>query len=147
MSPETILGVINYLIWLDQINGFFLGASMLIQAVLILIPFPPVDIVGSTFCEWIDFPGTFYIVGSAVWSAMTGIFRVLFIKATDWIRRDKNEKKVLFFCLLVGSFLHFTLSLWRASFDSWSAYEKLCTHRSNEEINIMLAYQVKYGHL
>ena len=93
MSPETKLGVINYLIWLDQINGFFLGASMLIQAVLILIPFPPVDIVGSTFCEWIDFPGTFYILGSAVWRAKTGIFRVLFIKPPIGFAETKMKKK------------------------------------------------------
>ena len=141
-SPETKLGAINYLIWLDQVNGLLLGTSMIIRAVLNLTPFPLTDIFGSAFCEWIDFPGTFYIAGSAVWSTMTAIYRILFIKATDWIRRNNHEQNVLVLCLLTGFTLHLSMALWLTMFDPWSAFEKLCTHRSNEEIGILLEYQV-----
>ena len=32
-SPETKMGVINYLIWLDQVNGVFLGVALFNKAV------------------------------------------------------------------------------------------------------------------
>ena len=141
-SPETKLGSINYLIWLDQVNGVFLAIAMTIKAVLNIIPSPLLDIFGAQFCEWIDLPGNIYMTGSFLWSALTAIYRVLFIRATTWIRRKNNEKRVLVICLTLGFVLHILLALWMTKYDAWSGFEKLCTHYSNDEINIMLAYQV-----
>ena len=136
------MGSINHLIWLDQVNGDFLAIAMTIKAVLNIIPFPLLDVFGAQFCEWIDLPGNIYISGSFLWSALTAIYRVLFIKATTWIRRKNNEKIVLVVCLTLGFTLQLPIALWLTKYDSWSSFEKLCTHYSNEKINIQLAYQV-----
>ena len=115
---------------------------MTIKAVLNIIPSPLLDIFGAQFCEWIDLPGNIYMTGFFLWSALTAIYRVLFIRATTWIRRKNNEKRVLVICLTLGFVLHIPLALWMTKYDAWSGFEKLCTHYSNDEINIMLAYQV-----
>ena len=56
-APETKIGPINYLIWIDQLNGIFLGVSMAIKIILIIIPVPLNEVVGNSFCNWIDLPG------------------------------------------------------------------------------------------
>ena len=39
-APELKMGPINYLIWIDQVNGVFLGFTILYKAIAINLPFP-----------------------------------------------------------------------------------------------------------
>ena len=52
------MGVINYLIWLDQVNGVFLGVALFNKAVINLLPVPLGEVFGPKFCDWFDLPGT-----------------------------------------------------------------------------------------
>jgi len=63
-SDEVKLGPINVLIWLDQLNGLLLGLSILLKVLMMNLDSPLSDWVGSGFCEWIDLPGSIYLVGN-----------------------------------------------------------------------------------
>ena len=80
------MGVINYLIWLDQVNGVFLGVALFNKSILNLLPFPLIGVLGSEFCDWIDLPGCIYLVGSFVWSSITAVYRVLYMKCFSWMK-------------------------------------------------------------
>ena len=80
------MGVINYLIWLDQVNGVFLGVALFNKSILNLLPFPLSSVLGSEFCDWIDLPGCIYLVGSFVWSSITAVYRVLYMKCLSWMK-------------------------------------------------------------
>ena len=60
-SPDTN-GPVNYLIWIDQLNGILLGIVILVKILAINSPVPLSLIFGESFCEWIvDLPGlSFY---------------------------------------------------------------------------------------
>ena len=51
------VGLINYLIWIDQLNGFFSFVSISAKIVAFIFPFSIEQLFGSTFCLWIDFSG------------------------------------------------------------------------------------------
>lgn len=57
LAPDTKMGPINYLIWLDQINGLFLGLVILFRIITINISRPLRLILSPTMCEWSDLPG------------------------------------------------------------------------------------------
>ena len=69
-APDTKMGPINYLIWIDQANGLFLGVSISYKLIAINCPFPLREMFGETFCEWIDLPGCVYLAGSNIWSSI-----------------------------------------------------------------------------
>ena len=59
-SPDTN-GPVNYLIWIDQLNGILLGIVILVKILAINSPVPLSLIFGESFCEWVDLPGwSFY---------------------------------------------------------------------------------------
>jgi hypothetical protein len=58
------MGPINVLIWLDQLNGLLLGLSILLKVLMMNVDAPLSDWVGSGVCEWIDLPGSVYLVGN-----------------------------------------------------------------------------------
>ena len=78
-APETKMGAINYLIWLDQLNGILQGISILLKCIEISLPVPLSAFVGAEFCRWVDLPGSFYLTGSYVWSCFTAVYRILCI--------------------------------------------------------------------
>ena len=65
-SDEVKMGPINVLIWLDQLNGLLLGLSILLKVLMMNLDSPLSDWVGSGFCEWIDLPGSIYLVGNVL---------------------------------------------------------------------------------
>lgn len=97
------MGVINYLIWIDQVNGAFLGVALFNKSILNLIPYPLASVLGSEFCDWIDLPGCIYLVGSFLWSSITALYRVLYIKCFRWMKRTVGNlfRSPLCFRLLV----------------------------------------------
>ena len=74
--PETKLGAINLLIWMDQLNGLCLALSIVLRCIAICTPIPLVDIIGSTCCELIAVPVSIYLCGACVWSAFIGFYRL-----------------------------------------------------------------------
>jgi hypothetical protein len=74
-SPETKLGPINYLIWLDQVNGLFLGVAISLRLIAMCTPTPLADIIGPVGCEWLGLPVCIYLCGGVAWSSFIGIYR------------------------------------------------------------------------
>ena len=146
-APETKMGPINYLIWLDQVNGVFLGITLFYKAIVINLPFPLSDIIGATLCEWIDLFGSIYLVGSYIWSSCTAMYRIIYFKAQSCIVRVGGEKPLLKIFIFAGLFLHTVGALWLTVFDHRNSSEKLCSHYSNEEMIILYSYKVRFFYL
>jgi len=74
-SSELRRNPINYFFWLDQLNGGFLGLSIIFTMFVILLPFPISDIIGYQLCNWADLFGCFYLSGSSFWSCGIALIR------------------------------------------------------------------------
>ena len=74
-SPESKLGGINYLIWLDQMNGMIGALSMVIHLLEMLLPFSLRSVIGENGCEWIGMTGCIYMCGAIIWSMAIAIYR------------------------------------------------------------------------
>ena len=94
-APETKIGAINYLIWIDQLNGIFMGINILIKCIEISLPVPSSAFVGADVCRWVDLPGCFYIIGSYVWSCFTAVYRILCMKCQSWVFNVVGEEILL----------------------------------------------------
>ena len=141
-AASTKMGPINYLIWIDQINGIFLGFNILAKIFSIAAPVPLAEILGSNFCEWIDLPGCFYIIGSYLWSSFIAIYRILYLKGSHYVKNVIGERNLLNIMLIYGFTVQIIPTFWLAVFDFRSSSEKLCSHHTTEEIIIFQMYQV-----
>jgi hypothetical protein len=103
-SPDTKLGSVNYLIWIDQINGFFLGYTIVARIMFIVSPYPVSDLLGFDFCKLNVFFISVYLSASNVWSCFIAIFRVVFIKAQNWLSTQIGEINLLKIMIGFGSF-------------------------------------------
>ena len=74
-SADLRKSPINYFFWLDQINGGFLGLSIIFTLLVILLPFPISNIIGFELCNWADLFGSFYLSGSSFWSCGIALLR------------------------------------------------------------------------
>jgi hypothetical protein len=142
LAPSTKTSPINYLIWIDQINGIFLGLNILAKILSIAAPVPLEEVFGSNFCEWIDLPGCFYISGSYIWSSFTAIYRILFLKAGHFVKNVVGEWNLLKILLILGFILQLIPTVLLTMFDFRSSSEKLCGHYSTEEKIILQMYKV-----
>ena len=118
------MGAINYLIWLDQLNGILQGISILLKCIEISLPVPLSAFVGAEFCRWVDLPGSFYLTGSYVWSCFTAVYRILcifnlvgegmLIKVNLWfLEWQPFHSHVMVFCTSRGIYLGFSqCQLW-----------------------------------
>ena len=140
-SPDT-KGPVNYLIWVDQVNGFLLGVVIVLKIVLTVSPIPLSLIFNETFCEWIDLPGCMYIVGATVWTSFIAFFRIIFIKAQNWLKFRVGEKRLLRLLLGLGTFFHVGGGLLFAALDDNSVVGKMCLHYSTQEMEILHNHQV-----
>ena len=141
-APDTKMGPINNLIWIDQVNGIFLGIALFGKIIFILTPMPFSELLGSDFCDWSDLPGCIYLAGSFIWSSFTAIYRVMYVKSQNWIRNVVGEKRLLTIFITIAFSCHISISLWLAKYDYRSSADKMCYHRSNEEMLIFQTYQV-----
>ena len=77
---------VSCLIWIDQISGSFLGIGLIFKIILILSPVPLGHLMGESFCDWLTLPGCLYIVGATLWSSLIAFFRIVYIKAQNWLK-------------------------------------------------------------
>jgi hypothetical protein len=86
--------------------------------------------------------GQLYLAGATVWSCIIAVYRVLHIKAQQWVKdhfEDTNFLKVL---LSVGLLANFALSFLLAFYDNEGVNQKLCTRFSSKDIGILLQIKV-----
>jgi hypothetical protein len=144
ISPETKLGPINYLIWVDEMNGVFLGVSIAIRIIFILCPYPVNNLLGSGFCKFVEFIGILYIGGMSTWGCYIAVLRVLFIKAQMWLQDTIGVTLLLQMLLLLGLVMNLSAGLLFLHFDEDSITKKFCYHLSVSDFNILEEYQVGY---
>ncbi len=140
-SPESN-GPLNRLIWMDQINGLFLGAVLAIKIFAMNSPNSLNELLGEEFCQFFDLMGTLNAVGSVTWTCFIAFFRIGYIKAQNWIKANVGEMTLLNLLLGLGVILNFGLALLLVTFDSHSSGKKICKHLSGQDIKIIQQYEV-----
>jgi hypothetical protein len=140
-SPDSNIGPINILIWVDQINGIALAITIFSRTLSLILPFPTSSLLGEKFCNLILYVSGHYIIGSYTWGCCIAFFRVLFIKAQVWLNQTIGIRNMLYFMLIYGSTVMVTLSTMLFLYDYTSTY-RMCTHTSTEDTTIMAEYMV-----
>jgi hypothetical protein len=89
-SPESNLGPINYLIWVDQINSCILSLTILTRIVYMILPFPLSSVVPLDVCQFFTFVGLYHMGGTYMWGTCIAVFRVLFVTAQSYLKQTGN---------------------------------------------------------
>ena len=142
-SPEARLGPINYLIWIDQLNGILLAFVIIMRIVFILSPISGNILLGPFACTLTEFVAAVYLGGSCYWNFSIAVFRVLFIKAQTWLTQIIGIKTLLMAMLVLGFVLILTFASLLIAYDSVSSVRKMCFHHYVADLEIVEAYQVK----
>ena len=95
-SPESNLGPINYLIWVDQINSCILSLSILGRILYMVLPFPLTEVAPLEVCQFFTFVGLYHMGGTYMWGTCIAVFRVLFVTAQSCLKKT-------------GYFFHFSV--------------------------------------
>jgi hypothetical protein len=86
--------------------------------------------------------GQLYLAGATVWSCIIAIYRVLHIKAQQWVKNHFEDTNFLKVLLSVGLLVNFALSFLLAFYDNEGVNQKLCTRFSSKDIEILLQLKV-----
>ncbi len=140
-SPDSYLGPINYLIWVDQINGIALALTILSRILSLILLFSTSSMFGQTFCNSILYFSGHYIIGSYTWGCFIALFRVFFVSGQTWFKKTIGIRNMLHFMLVFGSLMVIILSIMLYLSDSTSTY-RMCTHISTESSTIVAEYMV-----
>jgi hypothetical protein len=144
ISPESKLGPINYVILVDQINSLFLGISIIFQISVNICPIPLSILLGNEFCNFVRFIVAIYIGGSCIWGCFIALFRVLFIKAQNWLTNSVGVQRLLVIMLTFGALEIFLFAGVNFQIDGESPTKKLCYHLSFYDMAVIQDYQVRY---
>ena len=140
-SPDSNLGPINFLIWVDQINGTGLAITIFSRTLSLILPFSTSSLLGETFCHSIRYVSGHYVIGSYTWGCFIALFRLLFVKAQSWLSKTIGIGNMLYFMLIFGSAVMIALSTMLFLFDYTSTY-RMCTHISTEDTTVLAEYAV-----
>jgi len=140
--PESNVGPINQLIWLDQIFGLFASVILVARIVFLLSPVPIGSFLDGQVCDWINLTGGIYTGGGIMWGMHIALFRVLFIKAQKFIKLYVGINNLLNVMIFHGFFqvIFYTVSLHLV--DNQVGTLKMCTHESFEDQKIMEEFMV-----
>ena len=129
---------------MDQINGLFLAAAIIMRITYIISPLPMSTVLGTIFCWMANFTSSIYIGGSDMWGCYIALFRVFYIKAQDWLKNKIGIYNLLLFMLFSGitQVLLFSISL--TVTDNENTTKKMCTHLSDVDLKIMDDYKVMF---
>ena len=133
-SPETKVGPINYLIWVDQLNSIFLSLQVLARILFLILP-QSFDLpFGEKFCFAINLSGSVYIAGAYAWGCFIAIFRVLFVKAQTFLKTSIGIRNVLQIMLTCGLALISIYSYYLPSVDDRGPTYNMCRHKINQMV-------------
>ena len=141
-SPEAGLGPINYLIWVDQINGILPVFYITMRIVFILSPISGNELFGPFACKLAEFVAAVFIGGSCYWNCSIAVFRVLFVRAQMWLTKTVGIKTMLVAMLLFGFGLILTFAFLTITHDRTGVLRKMCFYQSSADLDIMEAYEV-----
>ena len=140
-SPDTNLGPINILIWIDQINGTLLAASIISRILSLILPFSVSSLLGEQFCKFLFYLSGLYTGGCFAWGCGIAVFRVLFVKAQTWLKNAIGVKNMLYLIVIAGFAILFGFNSVLFQYDKGPSY-RICLGFSKESSSIMLDYMV-----
>ena len=142
-AAETRSNPINSLIWIDQLNGIVFGTFNLVYGTVgLVLPMSLRSQFGQQFCDWIPLAGCINLTGYIIWSALIAIYRILYIKAQNWVKYGVGERRLLCICITAGVSLQLFLSIGIFYFDDESLVGKVCSHYSAEDLQVLQLYKV-----
>jgi hypothetical protein len=142
-SPDTKMNPINSLIWMDQLNSICFGTfNLTFGAFAFLLHSPIRDVLGESFCDWIPLLGCLSNIGSVIWSCLLAVYRIVYIKAQNWVNYKAKQKRLLIIFLAFGLILQFSTSCFVFVMDDETVMAKICSHHTEEDIEIMRNYKV-----
>ena len=142
-SPDAKLNEINSLIWIDQICSLVFGTFNLIYgSITLILPVSLRSIMGSQFCDWIPLGPCINLTGNIIWSTLIAVYRILYIKAQNWVAYKVGTKLLLKLLIFYGFFLQLALSMAIFYFDDESLVGKICNHFTSDDLEIFQEYRV-----
>ena len=146
-SPENALGPINYLIWVDEVNGLIYSVVVIARVALIHSQIPLSEILGKNFGQMIGFISCCYNAGSCIWSFLIALYRVIFIMAQSWLVKTLGAKMFVKVLVWLGALQVIILSYIFNEFDVQGSLTKSSFHLSTADMDILISYEVKYNYL
>ena len=141
-SSEFKLNPPNILFLLDQVNGLCLALIIVFRIIFNIAPTPLSDLLGSNVvCIVAELVSGIYISGVILWRCYIAIFKLMFVKAQNWIRDKANV--LLAFVLLLGlvQIVFFRWVMVVADQDSY--IKRSCYHRTASDIELLYHSLVK----
>ncbi len=77
LIPACNLGPINYLIWIEQLNGYILFPVICVRIATFLSPFPLSSLVASDFGPIFSLIAFIGLVGGSLWNFCIALYRWL----------------------------------------------------------------------
>ena len=142
LKSDTKNSPINTLFWVDQLNGLSFCSVIGILGIAVILPQSLKDLLGDLFCDWIPATGCFYLIGQSLWGCIIAVYRILYIKAYNWVKYKIGEKRLLWIFLTTGILIHLIIGFCLFLFDDESLIGKVCNQYSGKELEIQLMFQV-----
>ena len=143
-SSRSKIKPINYLIWIDQLNSLVLSINLIFGIAVFNLDYPVRDLFGEDFCQWMKVPGYIYLTGAVIWSCLTAIYRVTYIRGNKLI---EGEKGLLSLTILVGVLLTIIMSVALFFYEQDSFIGKLCRHSKTPLNEILILSKGNYTEL
>ena len=144
-SPESNLGPINYLIWLDEVNGLLNSFVIVVRIVMIHSTLPLDAVFGQYFGRTVGFLSCCYSGGRCIWSFYIALYRIMFIFAQNWLTKTVGIKRFLKTLVSLGMVQVLILSFIFNEFDLQGSILKSSSHLSTPDMEILISMQVKYS--
>ena len=98
---------------------------------------------GFTFCKAMQLNMSIYMAGTIIWSCLTALTRVLYIKVTSWVRFRIGETWLLLLLLSSGLVLTATFAVLGTYSDEDSQTVMICNHHGRTYAQVLRDYQVE----
>ena len=141
-SPESNIGPINNLIWIDQLCGLGYSVVLLVRIMTLLSTVPLDSIFGPSFGYSINLLSCVYNAATCIWSLFIAVYRVLFILVQKPVSKIIGFDIILNILLLYGSVETVVIGSIYNHIDDKGSIIKSSAHLSNSDLAIINDYRV-----
>jgi hypothetical protein len=141
-SPENSSGPINYLIWVDEVNGLIYSVVVVVRIALIHSAVPLNTIFGNNFGRIVGFISCCYNGAGCIWSFLIALYRIIFIMAQNWCFKTIGAKTFVKALVWFGALQAVLLSYFFNEFDTKGSIPKSSFHLSTSDMDILISYEV-----
>ena len=134
----------NILQYWYQLSGIIFGTfNLSFASTVLILKVSLKSLFGSSFCNVVPLAGCINLTGYIIWSSLVAIYRILYIKAQNWVKYRVGERRLLRYFIVLGLLLQTVLSIVIYYFDDESLVSKACNHFSAEDVEILQQYHVR----